>query len=109
MKKWHMIPLAVLLVSLPFLSACDLFGGGNDEQEYYQQQLEAYQKVAEENRKAQEAYQKSLQEGLQKWSEEYNKWQEQQLQQPRVGPNWRYSHTADEPPGRCFKVSVPPK
>ena len=63
MKKWHMIPLAVLLVSLPFLSACDLFGGGNDEQEYYQQQLEAYQKVAEENRKAQEAYQKSLQEG----------------------------------------------
>ncbi|MCK4273604.1 MAG: hypothetical protein KAW90_01835 [Dehalococcoidales bacterium] len=81
MKKWHIVPLAILLVSLPFLSACDLFGGGDSEREYYEQQLEAYKKVAEANQKAQEEYRKNLQEGLQQWTEEYNKWQEQQLQQ----------------------------
>lgn len=81
MKKWHTLPLFFMIISLPFLSACDLFGGGNDEREYYEQQLEAYQKVAEANQKAREEYNKNLREGLQQWSEEYNKWQEQQLQQ----------------------------
>ena len=81
MKKWLIAPLAVLLATLPFLSACDLFGGGDSEREYYEQQLEAYKKVAEANRKAQEEYNKNLREGLQKWTEEYNKWQKQQLQQ----------------------------
>ncbi|MBN1176865.1 MAG: hypothetical protein JXA51_04210 [Dehalococcoidales bacterium] len=81
MKKWVIAPLAVLLVALPFLSACDLFGGGDSEREYYEQQLEAYKKVAEANRKAQEEYNKNLREGLQQWSEEYKKWQDQKLQQ----------------------------
>jgi len=81
MKKRYAILLSILLVSLPVLSACDLFGGGDREREYYQQQLEAYKKVQEANQKATEEYNKNLQKGLQKWSEEYKQWQEQQLQQ----------------------------
>ena len=81
MKKRHALLLAILLVSLPVLSACDLFGGGDSDREYYQQQLEAYKKVQEANQKATEEYNKNLQEGLQKWADEYKKWQEQQLLQ----------------------------
>jgi len=81
MKKRYAILLSILLVSLPVLSACDLFGGGDREREYYQQQLEAYKKVQEANQKATEEYNKNLQEGLQKWADEYKKWQEQQLLQ----------------------------
>jgi len=81
MRKRRAILLAILLVSLPVLSACDLFGGGDSDREYYQQQLEAYKKVQEANQKAAEEYNKNLQEGLQKWADEYRKWQEQQLQQ----------------------------
>ena len=81
MKKWQAIVLAILLVSLPALSACDLFGGKDKEREYYQQQLEAINKAQEAYQKQQEEYYKSLQDGFQQWSEEYNKWQETQLQQ----------------------------
>ncbi len=81
MKKWHALLLAILLISLPVLSACDLFGGGESDQEYYERQLEAYKKVQEANQKATEEYNKNLQEGLQKWADEYKKWQEQQLLQ----------------------------
>ena len=81
MKKRHAILLAILLVSLPFLSACDLFGGGESDREYYERQLEAYKKLQEANQKTIEEYNKNLQEGLQKWADEYRKWQEQQLQQ----------------------------
>ena len=81
MKKRYAILLSILLVSLPVLSACDLFGGGDREREYYQQQLEAYKKVQDANQKATEEYNKNLREGLQKWSQEYKEWQDKQLEQ----------------------------
>jgi len=82
MKIWQAILLAILLAATPVLSACDLLGLGNSqqerEQEYYQQQLEAYQKVQEANRKQQEAYNEQLRQGLEEY---YKAWQEHQFQQ----------------------------
>ena len=85
MTVWRVILLAVLLVTMPFLSACDLFGLGNSrakqEREYYEQQLEAIQKAQEIHRQQQEDYNRRLQEGLEKWSEAYGEWQKRQQQQ----------------------------
>ena len=87
MKIWRAILLAILLVTMPVLSACDLFGNSRAEQEreHYQRQIEAIQKAQEIHRQQQEEYNKRLQEGLEKWSEAYGEWQEkvreQQMQQ----------------------------
>ena len=85
MKIWQAILLAVLLVTMPVLSSCDLLGIGNSRQrqqaDYYKRQLEAIQKVQEANRQQQEAYNKQLQQGLNEWSEVYSEWQQQQQQQ----------------------------
>jgi hypothetical protein len=81
MKIWQVIILAVLLVSLPVLSACGLFGGSNDEEEYYRQQLEAYRQQQEDYRKYQEEYYKRLEEGLNEYLEAYQDYQQQVTQQ----------------------------
>ena len=84
MKIWQSILLASLLMTMPVFSACDLFGGGSQEQrqrEYYERQLEAYKKVQEANRKQQEAYNEQIRQGLEEWAKVYKAWQEQQLQQ----------------------------
>jgi len=84
MKKWYAILLVVLLASLPVFSACDLLGIGDSkskEQEYYQQQIKAYQQVQEANQKAQEAYNEQLQKGLQEWANAYGEWSANQTQE----------------------------
>lgn len=84
MKKWHAILLVVLLASLPVFSACDLLGIGgskSSEEDYYDQQIKAYQQVQEANQKAQEAYNEQLQKGLQEWAKTYNEWSANQTQQ----------------------------
>ncbi len=85
MKIWQAILLSMLLITMPVLSACDLFGKSRAqrEREYYEEQLEAYKKVQEANRKAQEEYNKRLQEGLEEYFREYQKYQ-QQLQQQQL-------------------------
>jgi len=85
MKIWRVILLAILLVTMPALSACDLFGLGNSraeqEREIYEQQIEAIKKAQDIQRQRQEDYQRRLQEGLEDWAEAYGEWQEQQQQQ----------------------------
>ena len=83
MKKWHAILLAILLVSLPALSACDMLGLNKKEKErqYYEQQLEAIKKVQEANQAAQEAYYESLRQGLEDYLEQWAKYQKQVQQQ----------------------------
>ena len=84
MKIWQATLLTISLVILPVLSACDLLGLGNSQQkqqeEYYRQQIEAYNKAQEINRQQTEAYNKALQQGLEDWAKEYNEWQQQQIQ-----------------------------
>lgn len=86
MKLWHGILVAVILAVVPLLSACEELGlGGSSEyerqQEYYEQQLEAFKKVQESNRQQQEAYNRQVAEGLKQWSEAYDTWLEQQQKQ----------------------------
>jgi ABC-type transport system involved in cytochrome bd biosynthesis fused ATPase/permease subunit len=85
MTIWRAVLLAILLVTVPFLSACDLIGLGNSraeqEREYYEQQLEAIKKAQEIHRQQQEDYNRRVQEGLNKWAEAYGEWQEKQQQQ----------------------------
>lgn len=83
MKRWHAILLAIMLASLPVLSACDLLGLNKKEKEreYYEQQLEAVKKVQEANQAAQEAYYESLREGLEDYLEQWAKYQKQVQQQ----------------------------
>jgi esterase/lipase len=86
MKKWRGILLAILLVSLPVLSACDLLGTSSSkdkEREYYEQQLKAFQQVQEANQKAQEAYNESLKKGLEDYLKAWQKYQ-QQVQQQQI-------------------------
>ena len=85
MKIWQAALLTISLAILPVLSACDALGLGNSQQEqqeeYYRQQIEAYNKAQEINRQQTEAYNKALQEGLEDWAKAYNEWQQQKLQQ----------------------------
>ena len=84
MKKWHAILLVVLMASLPVFSACDLLGIGgskSSEEDYYDQQIKAYQQVQEANQKAQEAYNEQLQKGLQEWANAYGEWSANQTQE----------------------------
>ena len=81
-RIWRSILMVILLVTLPALSACDLFGGSKDkEREYYEQQLEYYKQVQEANNKAREEYRKQLQEGLEEWAKAFNEWQDKQAPQ----------------------------
>ncbi len=85
MKLWQGILLAMLLLLVPSLSACDMLGLGNSKQqqqdEYYRQQMEAIQKVQEANRQQQDVYNQQLQQGLNEWAKAHAEWQKQQLQQ----------------------------
>ena len=85
MKIWQAILLSMLLITMPVLSACELFGDSQEQRqrEYYERQLEAYRKVQEANRKAQEAYNEQVRQGLEEWSKAYKAWVEQQQQQQR--------------------------
>ena len=83
MKMWPVLLLIALLVAVTVFTSCDFLGmgGKSEEQERYEQQVEA-------NRKAQEAYQKqmdeyyeNLEKALNEYNKEYQEWQENQLQQ----------------------------
>lgn len=80
MKIKHALIVAVLLISLPALVSCDLFGS-KDKKELYQLQIEAYQKQQEEYQKAQEEYYQSLQKALDDYNKAYEEWQKNDLQQ----------------------------
>jgi CHAD domain-containing protein len=84
MKTWQVVLLALLLVTMPLFSACNLFDNSEEkrkqEEKFYQLQMEAIQAAEEANRKAQEEYYEQLQKNLEDWVEEYMEWQDQQLE-----------------------------
>ena len=65
-----------LLVTIPILSACDLFD--NSEEEERKRQEELNRQIQEELQKAQDEYTRQLEEVLQEFTEEYKKWQQEQ-------------------------------
>ena len=85
MKLWQGIPVAVLLVLLPVLSACDTLGLGDSQAEreraHYEEVLKAYNEQQEAYRKQQEDYNERLQQGLNEWSEAYGIWAKQRQEQ----------------------------
>lgn len=93
MKIRRAMLVAILLVTMPVLSACDLFGNGDSNKdeatEYYEQQLEAYIEAQEEAyraaqeayRQAQEEYYELIRQGLEEWLEAYQEWWDWQIQQ----------------------------
>jgi hypothetical protein len=85
MKLWQGIAVAVLLVLLPVLSACDLLGVGDSQAEkeraHYEKVLKAYNEQQEAYRKQQEAYNEQLEQGLNEWSKAYGIWAKQRQQQ----------------------------
>ena len=103
MKTWHAVVLAVLIISLPLLSGCDILGIGNKaqkEQNYYQQQLKTYQQVQEANRKAQEAYNEALKKGLEEYLKSYQEYQQsvQQQQIQQIEEAAGYTPTVNQTP-----------
>lgn len=84
MKKWQGILLAILIATVPVLSACDMLGFGDSkskQQKEYEERLRAIQEQQEANQKAQEEYYKQLEESLNKYLQEYQEYQQQQQQQ----------------------------
>ena len=84
MKLWQGIPVAVLLVLLPVLSACEALGIDSQaarERAHREEVLKAYQKQQEAYRKQQEAYNKQLEQGLNEWSKAYGIWAKQRQEQ----------------------------
>jgi hypothetical protein len=79
MKMRHALLLAVLLVSLPTLVSCNLFGPS--EEELRQQQIEVYQKQMEAYQKAQDEYYQSIEKSLNDYNKAYSEWQQNELQQ----------------------------
>lgn len=79
MKMQHVLLLAVLLVSLPTLVSCDLFGPS--EEELRQQQIDAYQQQLEAYQKAQDEYYQNLEKSLNEYNKSYAEWQQNELQQ----------------------------
>ena len=72
MKIRYLCLLIALVMCMPLLSACDLFGGkskAEKQQEYYQQQIDAYNEAREAYRESQEQYYKDLEKALQEWAE----------------------------------------
>jgi uncharacterized protein YlxW (UPF0749 family) len=70
------ILLAILLLTMPLLSACDLFGNSKEKEAE-----ELNRKIQEELQKAQDEYNRQLQEAIDKYQEDYKKWQEEQSKQ----------------------------
>jgi ABC-type phosphate transport system substrate-binding protein len=72
MKTWQICLVIVLIVCLPLLSACGLFGKSKaeKEREYQELQIEAYNQQVEIYNQQQEEYRQALQEALQEWAEE---------------------------------------
>ena len=84
MKKWLVILLALLITTLPVLSACDMLGlsSKSKKQKAYEQQMKSLQEQVEANEKAQEEYNKQLEESINKYLDEYQQYQQnQQMQQ----------------------------
>ena len=74
MKTGYKVLVVVLILSLPLLSACDLFGGKSSaekEAEIYQQQVDAINEAREIYRQQQEQYYQDLQEALQDMYEQH--------------------------------------
>ena len=71
MKTRLLVVLAVLVLGISSLSACDLFGKSDAErqQEYYQQQIEAYNQAREIRQQQQEEFNRQLEEALEEWVE----------------------------------------
>jgi hypothetical protein len=83
MKKWQGLLLALLIATVPVLSACDMLGlnSKSKEQKAYEQQMKAIQMQQEANQKAQEDFNKALEDGLNKYYQEYQQYQQSQQQQ----------------------------
>ena len=79
MKMRHTLIIAVLLISLPALVSCNLFGPSKEELQ--RQQIEAYQKALDEYQKAQDEYYQGLEKALNDYNKAYAEWQQQNLQQ----------------------------
>ena len=71
MKIWQMCLVIVLVVCLPLLSACGLFGKSQaeKEREYQEQQVEAYNKAVEAYNQQQQEYRENLEKALQEAAE----------------------------------------
>jgi hypothetical protein len=83
MKMWQSALLVLLLGIIPLLSACDTLGLSSNkkrQQDYYNQQIEAFQKQQEANQKAQDEYNQQMQKAINDYSKQYNDWQLQQMQ-----------------------------
>ena len=77
MKKYYVILLAILVASLPVLSACSSLGIGNSQdkdRQYYDQQIKAYQQAQEADQKNREAYNEALKKGLEDYYKAYSEW-----------------------------------
>lgn len=76
MRVLGTILLAGLLVTMPLLSACDLFGNSKEKEAE-----ELNKKIQDELQKAQDEYNRQLQEAIDQYQEDYKKWQEEQSEQ----------------------------
>ena len=76
MRVLGTILLIGLLITMPLLSACDLFGNSKEKEAE-----ELNRKIQEELQKAQDEYNRQLQEALEQYQEDYKKWQEEQAKQ----------------------------
>lgn len=76
MRVLGTILLAVLLLTIPLVSACDLSGNSKEKEAE-----ELNRKIQEELQKAQDEYNRQLQEAIDKYQEDYKKWQEEQAKQ----------------------------
>ena len=76
MRVLSIILLVILLVTMPLLSACDLFGNSKEKEAE-----ELNRKIQEELQKAQDEYNRQLQEAIDQYQEDYRKWQEEQSKQ----------------------------
>ena len=76
MRALGIVLLAVLLFTLPILSACDIFGNSKEKEAE-----ELNKKIQEEIQKAQDEYNRQLEEALDQYQEDYKKWQEEQSKQ----------------------------
>jgi predicted Holliday junction resolvase-like endonuclease len=76
MRALGIILLAVLLLTIPLVSACDIFGNSKEKEAE-----ELNKKIQEELQKAQDEYNRQLQEAIDQYQEDYKKWQEDQSKQ----------------------------
>jgi hypothetical protein len=82
MKILQTVVFALLLVSLPLLSSCDVLGIGGKSKEriYYEQQMQLIQMQQEAAQKAQEEYSQQLQQALNDYLKQYNDYMQAQQQ-----------------------------